>query len=208
MENLARVKEGIEAGHVVALDLRREGAYLSAHVPSAVLAAYAPGPDWVRAVKQFPPLSRRGVSAFLIAPDADILKTAEADLRAEGIAVESGLVGVEAWEAAGLPVARVRELSVEDLAKERAEWTIVDVREPHEWVQTGVIEGAELVPLGQVAQAAGQKLPPGKRYAVVCAHGNRSKAAATWLADRGFEAATVVGGMARWANRFPTVAPS
>lgn len=208
MADLATVKEGIEEGRVVALDLRGEPAYLAGHVPSAVLATYAPGTDWVRAVKQFPPLAAAGVSAFLIAPDESALATAEAALRAEGVRVDGGIAGMGPWAAAGLPVARVRELSVEELARERAEWTVVDVREPHEWALTGVIEGAKLVPLGQVAQAAASELKRGIRYAVICAHGNRSKAAATWLADRGYEAATVAGGIARWAERFPTVAPS
>lgn len=104
----------------------------------------------------------------------------------------------------------VREVTVDEvhewLAQRSAQRpVIVDVREPHEH-RTGVIQGARLIPLGQLATRV-QELPPGREIWCICAHGNRSCYAVTILATAGIEnAASVAGGMHAWrANGLPIV---
>jgi rhodanese-related sulfurtransferase len=73
---------------------------------------------------------------------------------------------------------------------------VIDVREPYEYV-TGHVPGARLVPLGQLASKVGELPRTGPLY-VVCATGNRSLAAADYLADAGIDAWSVAGGTQAW----------
>ena len=90
----------------------------------------------------------------------------------------------------------IGRMPARQLEQELAEWDVIDVREPEEWV-SGVIPGARLMPLGSVLRRAGE-LDPTVRYAVVCAHGHRSLQACLWLANRGLQVTNVEGGMAAW----------
>ena len=74
---------------------------------------------------------------------------------------------------------------------------VVDVREAVEYV-AGHVPGARLIPLGQV-HARLHEVPTGEPVYVICATGNRSKAAASWLRAAGIEAFSVIGGTDRWA---------
>ncbi len=63
--------------------------------------------------------------------------------------------------------------------------TIIDVREPFEWHATGVLPGSETISLGQlrsVLERFERKTP----LLLVCRSGNRSQAAAEFLAGAGF----------------------
>jgi rhodanese-related sulfurtransferase len=84
-------------------------------------------------------------------------------------------------------------LSADDAAQ------IVDVREPSEWADTGVPEGAVLIPLGDLeAQAAGGLSKDAPVY-VICRSGNRSQTGSDILAGMGFtEVYNVDGGMNAW----------
>jgi glyoxylase-like metal-dependent hydrolase (beta-lactamase superfamily II) len=98
--------------------------------------------------------------------------------------------------ASGVPV-----LTPEWVARHRSGLRLVDVREPPEFCGVlGHIEGAELVPLATLEEAArGWE----RRGAVVtvCAYGTRSGKAAELLRERGFErVASLYGGMLRWAE--------
>jgi rhodanese-related sulfurtransferase len=73
---------------------------------------------------------------------------------------------------------------------------VIDVREPFEYV-TGHVPGAVLLPLSQV-HAHLPELPRGERVFVICASGNRSKTAASWLISAGIEAVSVAGGTGGW----------
>lgn len=87
-----------------------------------------------------------------------------------------------------------------DAARERlGDFRIVDVREPAEFEgPLGHIAGAELIPLGSVADAAPQ-LREGKPLLVVCRSGNRSGKACARLAELGVLAPTnLAGGMIAW----------
>jgi rhodanese-related sulfurtransferase len=76
--------------------------------------------------------------------------------------------------------------------------TVIDVREPFEYL-TGHVPGAALVPLGHLpARLAG--LPRDVPVYVICASGNRSLAAADYLARAGIDAWSVAGGTGAWAR--------
>jgi rhodanese-related sulfurtransferase len=74
---------------------------------------------------------------------------------------------------------------------------VLDVREPSEYV-TGHVPGAELLPLAHVHTGLGA-LPKGEPVYVICASGNRSKTAASWLRASGINAISVAGGTGGWA---------
>jgi rhodanese-related sulfurtransferase len=73
---------------------------------------------------------------------------------------------------------------------------VIDVREPGEYV-SGHVPGARLMPLGRLPQHLGE-VPRDRRVYVVCASGNRSKAAADLLARAGIDAVSVAGGTGGW----------
>lgn len=75
----------------------------------------------------------------------------------------------------------------------------IDVREPWEFA-TAKIEGAVLMPMGDVPSRAHQELDPEERLVVVCHHGVRSLNTAVWLRNQGFEQAqSLRGGIDAWA---------
>ncbi len=76
---------------------------------------------------------------------------------------------------------------------------IVDVREPDEW-NAGHIQGATLIPLGQLADRASE-LPKDQPIYVVCRSGNRSATGRDTLLNAGFTSVTsMAGGMNQWVS--------
>ncbi|MGA8073759.1 MAG: rhodanese-like domain-containing protein [Candidatus Acidiferrales bacterium] len=74
----------------------------------------------------------------------------------------------------------------------------VDVREPWEH-QTAHIEGAKLIPLGQIPASLAEIEAAGE-VVIFCHHGMRSLDAAAWLRSQGVEGArSMTGGIERWA---------
>lgn len=84
---------------------------------------------------------------------------------------------------------------------------LLDVREPWE-VATASIEGALLMPMGEVASRAHRELDPDDRLVVLCHHGQRSLAVTAWLREQGFaQAQSMRGGIEAWSSEVdPTVA--
>jgi adenylyltransferase/sulfurtransferase len=82
-----------------------------------------------------------------------------------------------------------------------ADFVLVDVREPHEY-QLVSIEGAQLVPLGQIlSDQAREILPPSEKVIVHCHHDARSQHAAALLRANGYDDVTfVTGGIDAWAR--------
>ena len=73
---------------------------------------------------------------------------------------------------------------------------VIDVREPDEYL-AGHVPGADLVPLSRVTSYV-PRLPRGVPVYVICASGNRSLAAADFLARAGVDAWSVAGGTGAW----------
>lgn len=89
---------------------------------------------------------------------------------------------------------------VHELKKSGAEFTLLDVREPWEF-ETARIEGARLIPMGDVPSRAHQELDPEDHIVVVCHHGVRSLSVTNWLRQQGFERVqSMRGGIDGWAK--------
>lgn len=73
----------------------------------------------------------------------------------------------------------------------------VDVREAAELREDGRLEGAEHVPLGELATRAGE-LPADRPLVLICRSGTRSAMAADALRASGYEAYSVDGGILAW----------
>jgi rhodanese-related sulfurtransferase len=73
---------------------------------------------------------------------------------------------------------------------------VIDVREPSEYV-AGHVPRADLVPLSRLGSSVAE-LPRGVPVYVICASGNRSLAAADFLARAGIDAWSVAGGTEAW----------
>ncbi|WP_020659077.1 rhodanese-like domain-containing protein [Amycolatopsis benzoatilytica] len=91
----------------------------------------------------------------------------------------------------------VQEVDVRHLAAaHRGGALVVDVREPGEYL-SGHVPGARLLPLSTLPGRAAE-LPRDEPVYVICASGNRSRTAASWLASAGYDARSVNGGTSAW----------
>ena len=77
---------------------------------------------------------------------------------------------------------------------------LLDVREPAEWAETGVPEGAVLIPLGELGSRA-VELAAERPVYVICRSGNRSRTASELLVTMGFtQVYNVDGGVTAWLD--------
>ncbi|MGB8060933.1 MAG: rhodanese-like domain-containing protein [Candidatus Sulfotelmatobacter sp.] len=84
---------------------------------------------------------------------------------------------------------------------------LLDVREPWEF-ETARIEGAKLMPMGDVPSRAHQELDPEGSIVVICHHGVRSMSVTTWLRQQGFEKAqSMRGGIDAWSRSVDSKVP-
>lgn len=80
-------------------------------------------------------------------------------------------------------------------------FTLLDVRELWEF-ETSRIEGAKLIPMGDVPSRAHQELNPEEHVVVICHHGVRSMNVTVWLRQQGFEnAQSMRGGIDAWSRQ-------
>ena len=75
---------------------------------------------------------------------------------------------------------------------------LLDVREAWEWQQLRA-SGAQNIPLGAVP-ASVRELSRDEDLFLICASGNRSLQAASFLQEQGFTARSVAGGTAAWVG--------
>lgn len=110
---------------------------------------------------------------------------------------------------------RIENLSPAEVAKEvEAGALLVDIREPGERAEKGVIRGALPAVRGMLEFYADPGVPyhkpefvPGRRIILHCAAGGRSALAAAALIDMGHDAAHLEGGFGAWSEGgFPTEA--
>lgn len=101
-----------------------------------------------------------------------------------------------ALEVAGVAVASIRTITPPQLAAERDRLTVVDVREPQEWL-AGHVPGAIWIPLAELPRRV-QEVPAGP-VATICASGFRSSSGASILEAAGRDdVANVWGGTSAW----------
>lgn len=73
---------------------------------------------------------------------------------------------------------------------------LIDVREADE-VAEGMIPGAVHIPLGEIAERAGE-LDAKTPYIMICRSGGRSGRATEYLTAEGYDVTNMVGGMLDW----------
>lgn len=177
------------------LDLRTSSAFGAAHVRGAINIPYG---------------DRLGYWAgWVVDPKAPILLIVDSDMQpAEarrqllrvGLDRVEGMAGaeVDAWRAAGLPVTSIAQLTADELQDRlagSAPIRVLDVRTAQEW-QSGHIDGAIHIPVGEVAARVGE-IPAGD-VAVICEGGLRSAVVASLLERAGREAVNVADGMSAY----------
>jgi len=99
----------------------------------------------------------------------------------------------------------VQEVKAKLIAEEN--FILLDVREPWEF-ETSKIEGARLMPMGDVPSRAHQELDPEDHVVVMCHHGVRSMNVTAWLRQQGFDKAqSMRGGIDAWARQIDGKVP-
>ncbi|PYV47628.1 MAG: sulfurtransferase [Acidobacteria bacterium] len=97
--------------------------------------------------------------------------------------------------------------SVQKMSKRGESFTLLDVREPWEF-ETARIQGAKLMPMGDIPSRANQELDPEDHIVVYCHHGVRSMNVTAWLRQQGFEKAqSMAGGIDAWSRRVDPKVP-
>ncbi len=108
-------------------------------------------------------------------------------------------------EARALADRDITPLDLKRRLDEHQPLVLLDVREPMEH-QIVSLPGSVLVPLGQLADRAGQ-LDPSADYIVYCHHGVRSVGAVEFLRGLGLEAWNLAGGIAAWTDQVDPTLP-
>jgi sulfur-carrier protein adenylyltransferase/sulfurtransferase len=117
--------------------------------------------------------------------------------------------GVGRGQEAAPEAGSVPEITVKELAerlKRKDKFTLVDVREPHEY-QIAKIPGSKLIPLGEVANRANE-LDTADDIVVHCKSGMRSAKAIKVLQQMGFrKLRNVKGGILAWSDEVDPSVP-
>jgi hydroxyacylglutathione hydrolase len=179
----------------VALDVRPVDDFAASHIPGSInIALSGQFASWAGAVL--------GLSAnpILIAANEDQISEARMRLARVGIENLGGYLsgGTDAWQQAGFELAKMPQISVEELRQHLANHDVklLDVRRQGEW-DAGHIDGAEWYPLDRF-KAALPTLDDRTPVAVHCASGYRSMMAASLLQRAGHNVINVIGGYAAW----------
>ena len=94
----------------------------------------------------------------------------------------------------------VAELTPCQIAPVLHTYTLIDVREPHEFHgDLGHVAGSRLLPIATIGSAAAT-LDRDRPLLVICRSGRRAHAATALLASRGFDAVNLTGGMLAWSR--------
>ena len=135
-------------------------------------------------------------------------KVDEAVMRLARVGIETvvGFLqgGIDAWRKAGLGMAHLTQITVDDLhnlIEKELELQILDVRRPPEY-ETGHVPHALHAPLASLqSNIPNLTLDPAKPTAVICAGGYRSSAATSILKQHGFKKLlNVTGGTGAWID--------
>src|SRR5215472_6995502 len=189
-----------QAAGATILDTRSAVDFASGHIPRSIqIGLGGQFASWAGALLG---LDRELV---LVAEDHKTAEEARIRLARVGIERVSGVVdgGIAGWAAAGLPLAMMRQITVQDLREAEGQFQIVDVRRPAEW-KDGHIPGAEHHPLDSLG-AAVTSMDRSHLPAVHCKSGYRSTIACSVMEAAGLpDPVNVVGGFDAWtAAGFP-----
>lgn len=110
--------------------------------------------------------------------------------------------GMKAWDNRGLPLTTLPQVSVQELAKERARFQLLDVRSASEF-ENGRIAGAKHKFVAEMRNGVNGDLglDPNEPIAVYCGSGYRASIAASLMQRDGFKAVcNVPGSIQAWRN--------
>jgi glyoxylase-like metal-dependent hydrolase (beta-lactamase superfamily II)/rhodanese-related sulfurtransferase len=156
---------------------------------------------------------------FVLPEGADALATATTELLRIGYEWVPGFLdgGMDAWANAGRPVATYETTTMRAMHDDQAngaadgsasDRVLLDVRQPIEWQQDGVVPGAERIFVADLP-ARLSELPPGAPVTVFCRSGSRAAIAASMLDAAGVEVRVVTeGGAARWPEPLELLPPT
>jgi hydroxyacylglutathione hydrolase len=189
------VAAALEEGAVV-IDMRPPRPFAASHLPGAVNLQFNRADLADRAEMVLP----AGVEYVVHAEPDPIAKVADGILSAAGFRVLGYLEGgLKAWREAGLPVAEMTVIGVDELHDHLDSYEVIDAREGYEF-RHAHIAGARLLPSGE-AWAKAAEVPDAKPPAVVCGDQVRSSLVASILLRHGKPAVLVFGGMVDWLER-------
>jgi hydroxyacylglutathione hydrolase len=183
----------------IPIDIREPGVFGAAYLPGSINVPFSIRRFAERVASVVP----AGATVLLLGDDESRVLAASSSLAAYSAGYLGYLSGgLVAWIVADYLTRQLAGRSIHDLhahlAEPERQVAVVDVREPIEWEELGYIEGAILLPLGEIAQRHCE-LPRTGPLAVICEQGIRSSTAASILARHGFtQLANVREGMAGW----------
>jgi hydroxyacylglutathione hydrolase len=109
----------------------------------------------------------------------------------------AGSEAIDAWKAAGRPLATVARVSPRELMADGNGRTLIDVRNRSEW-DAGRIAASTLLPLAELIDRV-DEIPREADVLLYCGAGSRSAVAASLLMARGYQRVTnLAGGYAAW----------
>jgi len=188
----------------MALDVRPGDDFAAGHVPDSVnIALSGQFASWAGTVLGL------GAHPVLIADTDEQIEETRVRLARVGIEALDGYLagGVAAWKQAGLPLATVAQISVDELSRglQADSMRVLDVRRGPEW-DAGHIDGAAWWPLDNFKVAA-PEIDHDAPLAVHCKGGYRSMIASSLLQRAGFRhVINVCGGFDAWqAAKLPSV---
>jgi hydroxyacylglutathione hydrolase len=182
---------------VYLVDARMPQAFAAGHVPGSYniwregLSAYV---GWLIPVG--------GRYALILPEDADSSEVMRTMLRIgydECVGHLAG--GFETWQDEGRPLGRhgtIDTASLREQLRGRDRPLILDVRQPREWTQDGIVEDALTIFLGDLEHRV-DELPRNRRIVTMCSVGHRGGTAASILTKHGFERIeNHLGGYTAW----------
>ena len=184
--------------HII-LDVRSSAAFGTGHVRGALnIGLGGQFATWCGTLIEL------GTPIVLIADDLAAIDEAVMRLARVGIETVAAYLdgGMRAWDEAGLEIATIAQMPVDELREriaEQANLQIVDVRRPGEYAD-GHVPGAINLTLAHLEREL-STLDSDRSTAVICASGYRSSAATSILERRGFsQPFNIVGGTNGWRN--------
>jgi hydroxyacylglutathione hydrolase len=205
--SLEDFEEELQDPLVMAIDTRMPYAYAGSHIPNSLslwLGGTSVYPGWLLDTNQY--------IVFILERPSDI-DIVTPRLRRLGFDNMCGYLcgGMNEWQEAGKPINSAGVMSVTELKNklEKHEVLLLDVREPNEWHEDGIIEGAKRVFFADLPEKMGS-LPKNQPIAVTCSVGNRSSIAVSLIERAGFKnVSNVLGGMTAWTKLgYPTTKQS
>ncbi|MGA8428674.1 MAG: rhodanese-like domain-containing protein [Candidatus Sulfotelmatobacter sp.] len=189
------LKARLEQGEI-ALDIRTGEEFCAGHVPGSInIALSGQFASWAGAIL--------GLSSRPVLIGASQNQISEARIRLARIGMENIagylLDGIRGWEEAGLALAKIAEINVNDLSQQlrQGKVQVLDVRRETEW-EGGHIEGANWWPLDNFSISP-PEIDGSMPVAVHCKGGYRSMIACSLLQRAGFRnIINLTGGFDAW----------